>query len=378
MFGLSSCCKALVNPVTGDNTCSCAGQESDNAGYVILSDCSKKDIDECDVNNGGCIDNAVCNNIDATANPTETHSCYCPPGLIGDGVNRCDIFVYETSMKFALANVAVSDVDTASLKTELKNAIALFSSVADENIVITVSSFTNGGLDGRRLLQSDGVEVEVVVIHDSSLDMETFTSSVDDNEVSTSLGNLYDTTSTVISGAQNVVLTADIVYGSVNTVLTGFTVEGIVYNTTAWEWLVTVRYVGDSPNTITSLYVSKTGLPPYSETVKDSFFLAKHPCMLSNSVCCLQDYVDNYHVGEFGSDVSTALGTCDAAVQAQDTTGMFDTSKNDDYLMNALQGQSKMRLFLAKFLFMLTVHLFWQVCNSPKLLALETTVFSFT
>ena len=38
-FGPTTCCPAKTNPVTLQKVCGCIGQASDNAGYLISSDC---------------------------------------------------------------------------------------------------------------------------------------------------------------------------------------------------------------------------------------------------------------------------------------------------------------------------------------------------
>ena len=134
------------------------------------------------------------------------------------------------------------------------------------------------------------------------------------------LANWYNVAVNVLDAPENAIQTADSVYGTVSTVLTGFTVEGIVYNYTSWEWLVTVSYVPDSPNTVTSMYVTRNkGGPPYPPEVQESFYVAKHPCMQSTSVCCMLQYATDYNIGAFASNVSSTVGSCNAAMRARDT-----------------------------------------------------------
>lgn len=75
----------------------------------MLNDCSVRDIDECGINYGGCSTDAICNNLDGTVK-NGTHTCTCPPGLIGDGVKRCDIFVFQTKMSFQLDGLKKEDI----------------------------------------------------------------------------------------------------------------------------------------------------------------------------------------------------------------------------------------------------------------------------
>lgn len=70
--------------------------------------------------------------------------------------------------------------------------------------------------------------------------------------------------------------------------------------------------------------------------VEDSFFISKHPCMQSNSVCCLNDYADLYHIGSFANNISTEIGSCDIITQNQDTLEFFSLKENA--LDQVLQG----------------------------------------
>ena len=54
----------------------------------------------------------------------------------------------------------------------------------------------------------------------------------------------------------------------------GLKVVSIAYNDTSWEWIVVVKYTSGAPNTVTSMYLSKTGAPPYSKDVTDTFFVS--------------------------------------------------------------------------------------------------------
>jgi hypothetical protein len=96
------------------------------------------------------------------------------------------------------------------------------------------------------------------------------------------------------------------------------------------RWNVNVRYTSGIPNTITSLYISKAGTSPtYSQAVRNTYLVSAHPCLTSNSVCCLNDYSNLYVVGSFRNNITNAIGTCNSTVQEQHTKGMFDPSAND-------------------------------------------------
>jgi cysteine-rich repeat protein len=92
----TECCARLVNPVTELEVCSCAEveQPSEREGFTITKACLKRDIDECNTDNGNCLVTATCRNIDVVKNADPhkyplTHMCECPPNTIGDGITIC-------------------------------------------------------------------------------------------------------------------------------------------------------------------------------------------------------------------------------------------------------------------------------------------------
>ena len=66
--------------------CSCATKLSKHCG-LFRPDCTKfhslacTDVDECDINHGGCSPHAHCTNTEGSFN------CTCRPGFQGDGIN---------------------------------------------------------------------------------------------------------------------------------------------------------------------------------------------------------------------------------------------------------------------------------------------------
>lgn len=242
------------------------------------------------------------------------------------------------------------------MKQNLTNEASVFPGRDVNDYIINLVDYTDSALQRpeeeyndpiftpsrRRLLQRPpgfpnyGTNMFVSVISQSAFDMEDLTSAVDQNGITTLLADWYNVAVNVLQGPQNAVSSVDRVYGAVNTVLTGFVVEGIVYNTTSLEWLVTVKYVPNARRTITSPYVTRAGSPPYSSDVEDTYFISKHPCMRSRSVCCLNDYVTDYHTGDFKNTVDTEIGTCDATVRNMDTLDLFDPDDNELFVMGAL------------------------------------------
>jgi len=90
------CCPRLTNPWTLEDVCTCAevDQPDPEVGFTITEACHIRDIDECNTNNGGCNERAICSNIVVTREETEltdyeTHTCECGPGLAGDGIIIC-------------------------------------------------------------------------------------------------------------------------------------------------------------------------------------------------------------------------------------------------------------------------------------------------
>eukprot|EP00961_Rhodomonas_salina_P299804 3939220-Rhodomonas_salina.1 len=102
-----------------------------------------------------------------------------------------------------------------------------------------------------------------------------------------------------------------------------------MYNDTAFEWVLRAHYVDNSPNTITSMYLSKAGLPPYARTVQDTYFVSQHPCMQDSSVCCLLEYSRDYVIGKFAANISDTIGVCDADVRQTASKELFGVGGND-------------------------------------------------
>jgi cysteine-rich repeat protein len=87
----TTCCPLHVNPVTLETVCDCVSVEQPlNTGFTITAACLKRDIDECNTNNGGCLLTAICTNFNVvTESATQTHMCTCQPNMVGDGITAC-------------------------------------------------------------------------------------------------------------------------------------------------------------------------------------------------------------------------------------------------------------------------------------------------
>jgi cysteine-rich repeat protein len=131
----TTCCPLLVHPMTLQKICRCYddGAETECGcsltvqpdallGFTITKDCEKRDIDECNANNGNCHIGAICTNVDAaTDGQNITHRCECRPGLIGDGVleyvapNPLDTGVVPVDAEFEDTNIAPVDPDVPNI-----------------------------------------------------------------------------------------------------------------------------------------------------------------------------------------------------------------------------------------------------------------------
>jgi cysteine-rich repeat protein len=145
LFSPSGCCRSYRNPITLANVCTCDGQAADFIGYKINDDCSIQDINECDTNHGGCSPNAVCINYDGTLK-VKTHECKCPPGMIGDGITRCEIFIYETQIDLEIVGITHTDVNVTALVNAIVSQNTIFVNKSTADIKIEVMNYVDGAL----------------------------------------------------------------------------------------------------------------------------------------------------------------------------------------------------------------------------------------
>jgi hypothetical protein len=126
--------------------------------------------------------------------------------------------------------------------------------------------------------------------------------------------------------------------GLVNTILAGFAVDSIVFSSDTNSWEIDCRYATNMPNTITSPFVSKVGVKPYSNDVLDTFKISKFPCQPNDpTICCLNDYKNDYIIGGFADAITESISTCDATVQSTNTLGMFNTSLTQQFVASFMQ-----------------------------------------
>jgi cysteine-rich repeat protein len=314
---LSVCCAVLVNPLTLEKVCECATAEQPTVdmGFTITPQCTTRDIDECNTDKGHCHTKANCVNYDAAVDSIKTYECVCPPGWHGDGILTCDIQTYQTGFK--LVDYDVESIDADALTTELQSGGVIPPDVNVGKIKATVASYFFSKRNDRRLLPTQtGVEITMTIISDSVDAMNSVTANIN----TTALPSEYTLSSAPVSS----VLVSG--RGLVNTMLGGFAVDDIVFSSKTNTWEIDSRYVTDIPNTITSPFISKVGASPYSTSVLETFEVSKFPCLEQPSVCCLNDYKDDYITGGFATDITNVIGTCGSEIQAIDTVGMFDAS----------------------------------------------------
>lgn len=328
--GRTSCCRSLLNPVTQAYVCTCAGQASPSAGYTVRADCSLRDVDECASRIATCHEDAVCQNLDATVFQNDTYRCFCPPGMNGDGVQRCDIFVFITKFDLQLDSLPEGgSTDLEGIIRSLFDNKVFPASVQLGDIEVR---FVQASRRRRRsLLQESGAELEVSVTSGSEEEMDSLTTEIDTDAALASVCNATNQTGecgVVSQPPRSVVVTVDQAFGTVQTILSGFAIPFIGFDSDTGVWTVRARYVPDTPNTISSLYMSKPGKPPYNNQVKDSFFVSMHPCMRSSSICCLNDYKDLYEVGPFHDNITRSIGTCGQEIRERDTLGLFSAEEN--------------------------------------------------
>jgi cysteine-rich repeat protein len=92
MGSKTECCPRHTNPYTLKDVCHCEDtvQPPATSGWTVTPNCVQRDIDECNTNNGECLREATCININVINDmSTTTHTCTCPPNMIGDGTILC-------------------------------------------------------------------------------------------------------------------------------------------------------------------------------------------------------------------------------------------------------------------------------------------------
>lgn len=342
----TSCCPVLINPVTGNKTCSCSDQESPNVGYIITPDCQKRDVDECASSlytNGDCHPNAVCENLDGLLEEG-THNCWCPPGMVGDGVYQCDVYVFTIIFKVAKDGTLKHSFNTNAFLSSLWDLNVIPVSVNNAWVNVTLEDYASptvariyspSNIAARSLLNTEPTGT-LITVNITVPTKDIMYSIVGDINVA---ALLTDPTYSIVEEPYTQVVTIDSAFGAVSTTLAGFTVDSVIFSQQNYNWIIDARYIHDVPNTITGLYVSRVHQlgGPYPQSVRDSFYVSQHPCMRSTSVCCLLGFRDSYIVGMLGDNITNVLGTCNTSVQQEHTLGMFNTQLDNTFVDNVFE-----------------------------------------
>lgn len=220
-------------------------------------------MDECSVpGQGPCHPNAVCQNLDGTVD-TGRYRCICPPGMLGDGVSRCDVKDYLTVFEFGIAGTPPASFDEAAVVDSLYTTQVIPASVERSRVNATagvyrpdmvtrrrllsaeedganatdsrdpVSGFSDneGGDDGgrrllwrgkRRQVTQEGTQVKVVIQSDSPEAMENTTAAIN-------TANL-DPAYTILAEPSSEVSIIDTAFAPVEVDVAGFAVDSIVYS----------------------------------------------------------------------------------------------------------------------------------------------------
>lgn len=376
--GPTTCCKALINPINNNRTCSCAGVQSASSMYSIMPDCTKSDVNECAAGLHNCHANAVCNNFNgALPGAKHGYECICPPGLLGNGISECRLYAYVTQFTVANPTLAITAFDAYTFKMMLYNTgtipfiginritisnvqeyvpangqrrrALLTSNIVQRKVqhlrrmnhqdrkqlLLPQNDKTRYSAAGRRILQtspSSGTSVTVSIASVTAEEQNTMIAAINLTKLES---NGYDV---VVSPPTNTMSSTEFMDEPTYTSSSGFQVSAVQYNESTSRWMVTVRYTPDSPNVITSLYVSKPGTtsPTYTVEAINSYFISRHPCLLTQSACCMNDYKRIYAVGSFANNITSSIGTCGQDVQAADTLALGFDPSNNQYIVDHL------------------------------------------
>lgn len=335
------CCVALTNPVTNTKVCSCSGVVVDSSlGYIVTPTCEMLNIDECMLGTSTCHRNAICQDKDPVAvNVTQKYACICPPGLIGNGVEECQVYPFQTRMTLIKTNQQVASFNKDDFKSFLLSSGTIPASVSPTRIFIDVVPFTGGGGGSgtrRALLQTtDNILITVTVASLTPEDQLNVTTGIQVSNLQSDASLQVQTTPVSVSDEY------DALGDPVTTASTGFKVTTVTYNDTDATWVVTALYSHGNPNVVSSLYLPKTGAQskaPYNITITNTYLISQHPCMVSQSVCCMLNYRDRYQIGNlFSSNVTNTLGTCNETVAATNTLDLgFQAQDSQNAIDHAL------------------------------------------
>lgn len=316
----TSCCVALTNPLTSQKVCSCAGVTAPaGSGYTINSMCQKINVDECMQGLANCHRNAACLDRDGAAT-NQTFACSCPPGLLGDGVEECKVYLYVTRFSLTTTIQDIEAFDKEAFKLTLISSGVIPAGIPLHRIVITITQ------QPARRRQSGSALIEVAVHSGTPEEQQSITSGI-------YLSNITDTSLTVASSPSSPAPDAYDTLGSpIETTATGFRVNSFQYNESASSWVVDIEYTHDAPDVVSSLYLTKST----ATSLQNTFYVSQHPCMVSQSACCMIDYRDRYNLGYFGTNITNSVGsaTCNADVATTQTLSLGFQPSGSQYAID--------------------------------------------
>lgn len=297
----TQCCRAHLNPVTGQYVCSCAGQTLGTTRVRLADDCSYVDVDECASANGGCAANALCVNTDGREGPPG-YACVCPPGFFGDGFLECRTSRYGVTFELEVESLPPGDGPLEWIEGNVIDYVV--AELPGEGIEDVTVSGVEGGGARRRLLQEAYTHVAVVL---EVADWDTMQGLVE--EVNAVLiaeyltgqsGDLYqfsvlqETTTLVEEAPSQYTFTVVGTPGFVVVNVSHAAVPGEQWSDVAHVWRVGGHFYAPE-GIVHALFVtdSRAAVSP-----------AEHACATSTDVCCLHRMREGHLLGEFGTWVA--------------------------------------------------------------------------
>jgi hypothetical protein len=332
-----------------------------------------------------CDSNAVCVDRNGASSPAGEagFECVCPPGLLGDGVSECRLYAYLTEFTVANPSISKSSFDKAAFMELLISSVAIPYNISLYRINLVVDDYSAAAApspgrralssvqqkvqqlrrihdirhqqqnqqhssqvaphdapatvpaaasasevryssSGRKILQAAGVgiSVKVSISSVSAEEQAVMTAGINATKLEVSGYTLISPAVSAMSGQESI---DDAAYSTA----AGFKIASVQFNETEVRWVLTVKYTPDAPNVLTSLYVSKPGAKPYTVDAINSYYASQHPCLRTDSVCCLNDYKRIYAVGAFASNITSSVGACDEGIRAAETLSLgFDPDSN--------------------------------------------------
>lgn len=279
-----------------------------------------------------CHRNAICLDKDAVStNSTQLFQCVCPPGLIGNGIDECQIYAFQTKFSLIKTNQDAASFNVNEFKQFLLSSGAVPLNISPSRILVEVLPYTEAATTRRLLQQSPSVGSIIIKVTISSLTAEeqvNVTSSILVNNLNTDPSISVQSTPSSISDDY------DALESPIETTSTGFRVSSVQYNESDSTWVVAVSYTSGAPNVLSSLYITKAGEKPYSSNVLNTFLISQHPCLVSHSVCCMLDYQARYQIGAFSANITEVVKDCNSNISSTNTLDLGFHPDASQYLID--------------------------------------------